>query len=286
MFSLFIYGVLTFLTTKILFSVLSDRKKLLKSDSEVTIKFGYDDGNEVGFTTKKKKTELNSTNSYKKIINKNTLVGSLCENIINETKGIIKYLKENQITKDDVSLEKLGFTSAVNYTYKLTADDETLLKTIKFYENHYPNNPFVPKNVIDKYVADTSISFVKPEDYKQKVPSDSIIEMEEFDINLSDITYLFDGSIISYKELSNTMNGKKYIENIEKDGSAIFKSMPGYRDLVIEKNNKKILLVGDKVEAHKYDFKEFIELEKNPNKDIDVIVLQAVENGYLIVTSW
>ena len=240
--------------------------------------------------------------------------------------GYINLMKssfETRIKTDKLErLEKLGFTSSTDYTYDMTDKEEIFIEDVLYYEKKYPNNLFIPDKLIrdKKFIKDEklNIDIITPQEYKHSVPDDSMMQIETFkkdifdsqlqvnsgllnenykivDFSLDDIKtilnytsankYIFNKNIDMIYNKHRFLNNKYLTEKMSNDLNTLFGKE--YLGGIIKTLQENILLIYDKnTSDKKFTYKEFVENIKNPNEFINVLYLEKVRNGYLVVTGW
>lgn len=170
----------------------------------------------------------------------------------------------------------------------------------------------------EKSNAKFELDFIDPTNYNKIVPGDSLDDIDNFKITKKDISIYITNTENEIKEtyselvdfLSRTYHGDHTNDKTAQSRLKLISSDKGYvithdtyTDIFYQNNNidpdkypilkikrnsakKLLILEKNSNKNEKMSFNEYVELEQDPNKDIDVLVLKPVAKGYLVVTGW
>jgi hypothetical protein len=213
-----------------------------------------------------------------------------------------------------MKLEKLGLTSSQSYNYSLNKTDEEYLRLLDTYKEKYPNNVYVP----EKLFNEMQLKKVYKKDFKETIPSNIIDVLYAFRMDSDDykiFEYLNDDydsrnplpSPFSYSDIETAINEywsvsyrAEYVAKLRNGEKAYFGSgrqaektlVQKLKELKIEnytikkhyKAELNFFFLVSNPEDRKKTFKEFIgDIETN---DSEVLVMQPVRGGYLLMGNW
>jgi hypothetical protein len=182
-------------------------------------------------------------------------------------------------------LFKLGFRKTAEVQDYLTLYEwESRYKYVKecveYYSYYYPLNKFITEDAIEKVCKKYGLLLADAHDYISNIPERNQADIINFRIKAKDIFQYADGWGTHPEDAWRWISSSEGYERLHEQRKQEIERRSGHLDAMIPGFKLKIVAPKDKLDL---TGKEVVGHELRIN---DPIVLQKVNGGYLIVTSW
>lgn len=195
---------------------------------------------------------------------------SIQEALLSEAKSILK----KEYSKEEIevlsSTKKLGFGNSVEVK---AFEDWEKAKRVDYYSSTYPLYKFITEGAVKAVCKKYGLLLAVAGDYKGDIPFENQKAIVNFRVHEDDLPGLGTTGVWLHAVLRNYPGNYDYTDPEENPKEKDASPMKRAKNLKIIAPPSKLKMKGKKVKGHCL-------IQKDP------IVLQPVNDGYLIVTAW